>query len=283
MTCSLADLHRTQSQMVQTEKMSALGQMVAGVAHEINNPINFIDANLLYVDDYTQTLLNLVQAYQNHYPEPLEALQAQLEAADVPFLAEDLHKILHSMKNGSDRIRDIVLSLRNFSRLDETGVKSINLHEGIDNALMILQHRLKGGENGKAINILKDYADLPLVECYPGSLNQVFMNLLVNAIDAIEEKVRQWADQSGLICIATEVIDQQVRITISDNGIGIPETVRSRIFDPFFTTKAVGKGTGLGLSISYQIVTEQHHGRMTCDSTSGEGCKFAIELPLHHA
>jgi two-component system, NtrC family, sensor kinase len=278
---TLADLHRTQSQMVQTEKMSALGQMVAGVAHEINNPINFIDANLLYVDDYTRTLLKLLQTYQHHYPAPVAALQAELEAADIAFLSEDLDKILHSMKNGSDRIRDIVLSLRNFSRLDETGVKAIDLHEGIDNALMILQHRLKNIENGKAIEILKHYAELPLVECYPGSLNQVFMNLLINAIDAIEESVRQSVDQAGLIMITTQVIDQRVKITIADNGVGIPERVRSRIFDPFFTTKAVGKGTGLGLSISYQIVTEQHHGRMICDSTAGEGSKFAIELPLH--
>jgi two-component system, NtrC family, sensor kinase len=278
---TLADLHRTQSQMVQTEKMSALGQMVAGVAHEINNPINFIDANLTYVDDYTRTLLKLLQTYQHHYPSPVAALQAELESADMAFLSEDLDKILHSMKNGSDRIRDIVLSLRNFSRLDETGVKAIDLHEGIDNALMILQHRLKNIENGKAIEVLKNYADLPLVECYPGSLNQVFMNILINAIDAIEERVRQSANQFGLISIATQVIDQQVIITIADNGIGIPESVRSRIFDPFFTTKAVGKGTGLGLSISYQIVTEQHQGRMICDSTAGEGSKFAIELPLH--
>jgi two-component system, NtrC family, sensor kinase len=278
---TLADLHRSQSQMVQTEKMSALGQMVAGVAHEINNPINFIDANLIYVDDYTRTLLKLLQTYQHYYPTPVAALQAELDTADMAFLTEDLDKILHSMKNGSDRIRDIVLSLRNFSRLDETGVKAIDLHEGIDNALMILQHRLKNTENGKAIEILKNYAELPLVECYPGSLNQVFMNLLINAIDAIEERIRQSADQVGLISIATQVMDQQITITIADNGIGIPERVRSRIFDPFFTTKAIGKGTGLGLSISYQIITEQHQGRMSCDSTAGEGSKFAIEIPLH--
>ncbi|BAZ50234.1 integral membrane sensor signal transduction histidine kinase [Nostoc sp. NIES-4103] len=285
---ALTDLHNTQLQLVQTEKMSSLGQLVAGVAHEINNPVNFIYANISHIDSYTQDLLKLIQAYQAHYPNPPQTLQATLDEVELDFLNEDLIKLLQSMKIGTERIRQIVLSLRNFSRLDESEFKAVDLHEGIDNTLLILQHRLKPRPESPAIEVVKDYRQLPLVECYPGQLNQAFMNLLANAIDALEETVRhqktkaEQQTQPSTIWISTQVIaENQVQIAIADNGSGIPETVRSRIFDPFFTTKPIGKGTGLGLSISYKIVTEKHHGKMWCDSTLGEGSKFVIEIPVH--
>ncbi|MEH2238774.1 sensor histidine kinase [Nostoc sp.] len=277
---ALTQLHSTQQQLIQTEKMSSLGQLVAGVAHEINNPVNFIHGNITYIDNYSQDLLKLVQAYQAHYPNPPKTLQATLDDVDLDFLNEDLPKVLQSMKVGTERIREIVLSLRNFSRLDESEFKTVDLHEGIDNTLLILQHRLKAIPESLAIEVVKNYIQLPLVECYPGQLNQVFMNLLANAIDALEESAQQ--TQPGKIWISTQVTaDNRVQIAIADNGSGIPEKVRSRIFDPFFTTKAIGKGTGLGLSISYKIVIEKHHGKMWCDSTLGEGTKFIIEIPVH--
>ncbi|MBG1261619.1 sensor histidine kinase [Nostoc commune] len=277
---ALTQLHSTQQQLVQTEKMSSLGQLVAGVAHEINNPVSFIYGNLTYINSYSKDLLKLVQAYQAHYPNPPQTLQATLDEVDLDFLNEDLPKVLQSMNVGTERIREIVLSLRNFSRLDESEFKAVDLHEGIDNTLLILQHRLKAIPESPAIEVVKDYSQLPLVECYPGQLNQAFMNLLANAIDALEESAQQ--TQPGKIWISTHVTaDNWVQIAIADNGSGIPETVRSRIFDPFFTTKPVGKGTGLGLSISYKTVIEKHHGKMWCDSTFGEGTKFMIEIPVH--
>ncbi|MEH2415996.1 sensor histidine kinase [Nostoc sp.] len=277
---ALTQLHSTQQQLVQTEKMSSLGQLVAGVAHEINNPVNFIHGNITYINSYSKDLLKLVQAYQAHYPNPPQTLQATLDDVDLDFLNQDLPKILQSMKVGTQRIREIVLSLRNFSRLDESEFKAVNVHEGIDNTLLILQHRLKAIPESPAIEVVKDYSQLPLVECYPGQLNQAFMNILANAIDVLEESAQQ--TQPGKIWISTHVTaDNRVQIAIADNGSGIPEIVRSRIFDPFFTTKAIGKGTGLGLSISYKIVIEKHHGKMWCDSTLGEGTKFMIEIPVH--
>ncbi len=280
---ALDQLHSTQSQLVQTEKMSSLGQLVAGVAHEINNPVNFIHGNLIHIDGYAQDLLKVVQAYQTHYPNPPKTLQASLDEVELDFLYEDLVKLLQSMKVGTDRIRQIVLSLRNFSRLDESEFKAVDLQEGIDNTLLILQHRLKANPESPAIEVIKDYGLLPLVECYPSQLNQVFMNLLANAIDTLEEAVRELKKDDRLcqIWVTTQVIaDNLVHILITDNGLGMSEVVRSRIFDPFFTTKPIGKGTGLGLSISHQIVTEKHNGKMWCESIPGQGTKFVIEIPI---
>jgi signal transduction histidine kinase len=283
---ALTHLRNTQAQMVQSEKMSALGQMVAGVAHEINNPVNFIHGNLSYVDTYMADLMRLMQLYQKHYPTPPAEISNELEEVDIAFLEEDLGKLLASMRVGTDRIREIVLSLRNFSRLDESDSKRVDIHEGIDNTLTILQNRLKTKPNHPAIEVVKEYDKLPLVECYPGQLNQVFMNILGNAIDALEEQNKNKTTEEiksnpSKICIRTELSSQNsITIKISDNGSGMSEQVRSNVFNPFFTTKAVGKGTGLGLSISYQIVVDKHQGKLWCDSTPGQGTTFAIEIPI---
>ncbi|MEA5467072.1 sensor histidine kinase [Leptothoe sp. PORK10 BA2] len=280
------DLKDTQLNLVQAEKMSALGKMVAGVAHEINNPVNFIHGNLTYMQEYAHNLLGFVTLYQESYPDPTPAIQAQTEAIDMEFIQTDLPKLLNSMKMGTDRIRQIVLSLRNFSRLDEANFKDVDIHEGIDSTLLILRHRLKDKPEHPAIQVIRDYGNLPLVECYPGQLNQAFMNILSNAIDAIEEVNAERTDEEvkenpSQIVIQTSMIDSNwIKILISDNGIGMPESVRSRIFDPFFTTKSVGKGTGIGMSISYQIVTEQHGGKLTCCSILGEGTDFVIQIPI---
>jgi two-component system, NtrC family, sensor kinase len=272
----LDELHRTQMQMVQSEKMSALGQMVAGIAHEINNPVNFIHGNLTHVEGYSQDLLNLMQAYQEALPNPPRSLQSLIDEVDLDFLMQDLSQVLHSMRIGTQRIREIVLSLRSFSRLDEAEFKAVDLHEGIENTLLILQHRLKAKQDHPEIQVIREYGELPQVECYAGQLNQVFMNLLANAIDALEEVTHP------KIWIWTKQVEDRVQIAIADNGVGIPQELQSRLFNPFFTTKPVGKGTGLGLSISHQIVTEKHCGTFTCDSAPNEGTKFMIELPIRH-
>lgn len=279
----LDELHHTQVQMIQSEKMSALGQMVAGVAHEINNPVNFIHGNLTHVKTYTQDLIEVVRAYQEHYPNSPESLQDLIDAIDLDFLMQDIDQMMRSMTMGTQRIREIVLSLRNFSRLDEAEYKAVNLHEGIENTLLILQHRFK---KAAEIQVIRDYDRIPPVECYAGQLNQVFMNLLANAIDALEEHNQHRASAEiranpGTIRISTlKVGDHAVAIHIADNGIGMTEETRASLFNPFFTTKPVGKGTGLGLSISYQIVTERHHGKLSCNSAPGEGAEFVIEIPI---
>ncbi|MDZ7957876.1 MAG: PAS domain S-box protein [Aulosira sp. DedQUE10] len=275
---TLKELKQTQLQMIQSEKMSSLGQMVAGVAHEINNPVNFIHGNLTHIGEYTQDLLNLVELYQQHYPQPPQEIAAAIESMDLEFLIEDLAKVVQSMRLGTNRIREIVLSLRNFSRLDEAEVKDVNIHDGIDSTITILHNRLKAHPQRREIQIIKEYGSLPLVECHAGQMNQVFMNIISNAIDAIEDGDHQQASQ---ISIQTEVYQSdRVRICIADNGPGMKEEVCLRLFDPFFTTKPVGKGTGLGLSISYQIVTEKHGGKLCCESIPGQGTKFIIEIPI---
>jgi signal transduction histidine kinase len=289
---ALRTLQKAQTQLIQNEKMSSLGQLVAGIAHEINNPVNFIYGNLNYATQYAHDLLELLNLYAKEYPQPSDDLSDRLEEVDIEFVKTDFPKMLASMQMGADRIRNIVLSLRKFSRLDEAEMKPVDIHEGIDSTLLILQYRLKPKSGTMGITVHKDYGDLPEVECYPSQLNQVFMNILSNAIDALEEQI-ETAGVDGLepphpeISIRTyqrhaEALgDASVVIQIADNGPGIPEHIQSKLFDPFFTTKPSGKGTGLGLSISYQILVERHGGTLQCNSQPGQGTEFLIEVPVH--
>lgn len=283
---TIRELQQTQAKLVQSEKMSSLGQLVAGVAHEINNPVNFIYGNLSHAQQYAEDLLNLIQLYDETYP-PAAIIQESAEAIDLNFIKEDLPKILRSMKIGADRIREIVLLLRNFSRLDESEMKQVDIHEGINNTLLILAHRLKAKSiECPGIQVVKDYGQLPPVQCYAGQLNQVFMNILTNALDAIddhnkERSLEEIKNHPNTIWICTQILDKnQVIVLIGDNGSGMTEEVRGKLFDPFFTTKPVGSGTGLGMSISYQIIVEKHGGQLECISAPGKGTSFLIQIPI---
>ncbi|WP_413174084.1 ATP-binding protein [Anabaena azotica] len=270
------------TQLVQIEKMSSLGQLVAGIAHEINNPVSFIYGNIRPANQYLQDLIRLIEMYQQYYPQANPEIQQEIENIDLIFLISDFPRLLNSMEVGSQRIKEIVLSLRNFSRLDESGMKAVNIHEGIDNTLMILQNRFKATAERPDIEIIKKYGNIPPVECYAGQLNQVFMNILANGIDALEETIANGQKiEQPQIQIQTQLInDDQVTICIKDNGYGIPENIQKHLFEPFFTTKSVGKGTGLGLSISYQIITEKHGGNLKCNSYPHLGTEFIITIPL---
>ncbi|MEM7554892.1 MAG: PAS domain S-box protein [Cyanobacteria bacterium P01_A01_bin.84] len=278
---TITELQRTQTQLIQSEKMSGLGQMVAGIAHEINNPATFIHGNLTYIEKYIQDLFGLLKLYQKYYPQPPVEIQNEIEEIELDFLKEDVAKILRSMEEGTSRIRKIVLSLRNFSRLNESDFKKVDIHEGIESTLMILHNRLKVKPDYPEIKIIKEYAKLPPVECYPGQLNQVFLNILINAIDILEEATLKIQNFTPQIRIFTTLLNNNtVRIGIYDNGYGIPDEITKKIFDPFFTTKDVGKGTGLGLSIGYQIIVDKHGGKLYCQSHPKRGAKFIIEIPV---
>jgi len=287
---TLKELRETQAQLIQSEKLSSLGQLVAGVAHEINNPVSFIHGNLEHVEGYVEDLLFLLELYQAHFPNPGEVIESALEEVELPFIQEDLPAAIASMRMGTKRICEIVTSLRKFSRKDEAEKKPCDIHEGIDSTLVILQHRLKARQSNPGVEVFKDYGIVPKIECYGSQLNQVFMNLISNAIDAMESnnspreiyiRTRVQTTESAefnLFC------DQQpvptVAISIADTGCGIPDHVRSHLFDPFFTTKPVGKGTGLGLSISHNIIVKQHGGALLCNSMPDGGTQFTILLPM---
>lgn len=322
LTEALDDLKATQTHLIQAEKMSGLGQMVAGIAHEVNNPVAFIHGNLTYASEYLQDLLGVVDAYESSCPEPPPAVAEIQQDLDVAFLRKDFEKLLASMQLGAERIRQIVLSLKNFARFDRAGMKPMDLHEGLEDSLMILQHRLKASETFGGVTVVRDYGELPPLVCHGGQLNQVFMNILSNAIDALEDKARSHLNPSalsagahetrpwtGTLTIATKLLGAmeteadddntaetpaevppspqvpcpRIRVCIRDNGGGIPKDVRDQLFDPFFTTKPVGQGTGLGLAIAYQIVVEHHQGKIWCDSTLGDGSAFFVEIPLRYS
>lgn len=283
---TLKELQDTQAQLIHTEKMSTLGQLVAGVAHEINNPVNCVCGNLVHVGHYTEDLLNLIEIYQKYYPEPNQEIQELFEEIDLDFLIEDLPKAMSSMRVGADRIREIVRSLRNFSRKDDSQMILANLHEGIEGTLLILQNRFKARGNYPEVQVIKEYGNLPLVNCYAGKLNQVFMNLISNALDAIDEynETRTNDEIKANPCqirIKTDMVENRAIIRISDNGAGMTDEVRQQLFDSFFTTKPAGKGTGLGLSISYRFV-EEHQGKLSCVSSPGNGAEFIIEIPINN-
>ncbi|HEY9607168.1 MAG TPA: ATP-binding protein, partial [Allocoleopsis sp.] len=307
---TLQELKRTQAQLIQAEKMSSLGRMIAGVAHEINNPVSFIYGNLTPAREYFRDVISLLELYQHTYPNSTPEIQRLIEEIDLEFLVEDWQKLLHSMQVGAERIEQIVLSLKTFSRLDEADLKRVDIHEGIDNTLLILHHRLRAVGNAGEIRVVKNYSQLPLVACYASQLNQVVMNLLDNAIDALENQPEprvitistslshcQSTATSDQLAVASDQLtvrgqkqpttnnEQQptnfVVIRIADNGSGMSEEVRQQMFDPFYTTKPVGSGTGLGLAICHQIVVEKHGGRISCSSTPGQGTEVIVEIPVN--
>ena len=275
------ELQLSQFKLMQAEKISSLGQLVAGIAHEVKNPVGFIAGNLEHTDNYIKDLINLLNLYQKYLPDTPEEIDKVIDAIDLDFLLQDLPRMITSMNLGVERISNIMQSLRNFSRKDATQRKFANIHQGIDTTLMILSHRLKANEIHPEIEVSKKYGDLPEIECFPGQLNQVFMNLLANAIDVLEDKAQKDKDFIPKISISTELINNNnVKICVADNGDGISEEVKNQLFDAFFTTKPEGKGTGLGLSISYQIITETHDGTLECFSREGGGTEFVIEIPV---
>jgi two-component system, NtrC family, sensor kinase len=279
---TLKELQNTQAKLLHSEKMSSLGQLVAGIAHEINNPVGFIHSNLAPASDYILDLLELIRLYQEYFPQPPQAIDDRIKIIDLNFVLEDLPKLINSMQVGTERIREIVLSLRNFSRLDEAEIKAVDIHEGIDSTLMILNHRIKETAIRPLIRVIKSYENLPKIECYSGQLNQVFMNILANAIDELDKNIHNHPEP--IINIKTTIINNQenqyVQISISDNGSGMSEEIKSRIFDPFFTTKPVGKGTGMGMSICDRIIRETHRGKLYCNSQLAKGTEFIIEIPI---
>ncbi|MEM9216949.1 MAG: ATP-binding protein [Cyanobacteria bacterium P01_F01_bin.150] len=288
---ALKKLQKQQLHLVQSEKMSSLGQLVAGIAHEINNPVNFIHGNLSHLKTYTDDLLNLIDLYQAQYPQANNVIQTATDECEFGFIQDDLPKMLDSMSIGTRRIREIVLSLRNFARMDEADLKPAEIHDGLNNTLLLLQHRIKPSPKRPEIQIVRDYGDIPPIECYGGLLNQVFMNVLANAIDALEERMSQSMVpiaeiEQPTIRIKTALIEgpqgdgKWLKIAIADNGMGMDDDVQKRILNPFFTTKPIGKGTGLGMSIAYQIVVDRHDGQLECHSNPGQGTEFVIKIPI---
>jgi signal transduction histidine kinase len=272
-------LQQAQVKVVQQEKLSALGQLVAGVAHEINNPLSFMVSNIAPAKEYLAEITEVLSLYKKHYPEPASDLASKIEDIDLEFVIEDFSHLLDSMELGTERIKDISLSLRNFARSDGDIASAIDLQETLDSTLLLLKHRLKDQGGRPAIEVIEHYNELPLIKCYPGPMNQVFMNLLANAIDAVEEAWEK--DHRPLkITISTEVLGERAIVRIADNGLGMTDEIQQHLFEPLFTTKAVGKGTGLGLSIAKQIVSDKHGGQLFCKSVAGKGTEFAIELPI---
>jgi two-component system, NtrC family, sensor kinase len=278
---TLCELKQTQAQLLHSEKMSSLGELMASIVHEINNPVSFIYGNLSHAEIYTQDLLHILRLYREHYPHPCSEILDQIEDVDLDFLVEDLPKVMSSMQMGSDRIREIVKSMQNFSRTDNSNMTLCDLHNSIDSTILILRNRLSSHKTRPHIEIVKEYGKLPLVECYAGQLNQVFMNLISNAIDALEEAAEDRPDELLRISICTELAGfDRVIVRIADSGSGMTAQVKERMFEQFFTTKKIGKGTGLGLSIVYKILVENHRGILRCESELGKGTEFIIELPV---
>ncbi|MEM9118944.1 MAG: response regulator [Cyanobacteria bacterium P01_F01_bin.56] len=285
LSCSIDELKETQLQLIQSEKMSALGQLVAGICHEINNPVSFINGNVDCITSYVEELSKLLRMYQAEIPEPSEQIINFVEDVDLEYLLEDLPKLVNSMRKGANRISDISSSMRILARGDKTHKVEAQLHETLDSAILLLQHRLKANEQRPAIQMRKHYGDLPPILCYPGQLNQVFMNILANAVDAFEESNKgisyeELEKSPNVIDVTTQHDNNSITIYLQDNGPGMPDAVKAKVFEHLFTTKAVGKGTGLGLSISHQIVVDTHGGSLSCDSNPGKGTTFTITLPL---